>query len=131
MAVSDPISDFLTVIRNASRAKHERIEVQASRMKANIAKLLKEEGYINSFRLVRSGNKNLLRVYLKYHEDRPVISGVKKVSKPGIRRYVTKTTIPRVLDGMGVAILSTSKGIVTGQQAQEMGVGGELVCTVW
>ena len=130
--MTDPISDLITRVRNASNQKHEKVEAPASRIKASIAKVLKDEGYIKNFRLVREGNKTLMRIYLKYTDKgESVISDIKRVSKPGLRRYVGYREIPVVLNGAGIVIVSTPKGIMTGAQAKKQLVGGEVVCTVW
>jgi small subunit ribosomal protein S8 len=129
--MSDPISDFLTQIRNAAQSRLDRIEVPASRMRANIARILKQEGFIRQFRLVRSENRIFLRVYLKYRDQKPVIVGLERMSRPSKRRYVKHNQVPPVLSGLGVSILSTSRGIMTGKEAQDQKVGGELICSVW
>ena len=131
MALSDPISDFLTVIRNGSKAELQWVEVEASRMKANLARIFKEEGYIRNFKLIRSGNRNFIRIELAYENRKPVIKGLKRSSRPGLRRYSKYNSIPNVLSGLGVAVVSTSKGVMTGSQATESKVGGELLCSVW
>ena len=133
MPVTDPISDMLTRIRNAVQVRHEAVEVPASRMKSSLLKLLSDEGFITSFKSVDedSVNKNL-EVQLRYYEDKtPVIQGLKRVSKPGLRVYVGKNEVPRYFGGIGVAFMSTSKGVMTGQQARRQGVGGELLFYVW
>ena len=128
--LSDPIADMLTRIRNAAQARHANVKVPVSKMKREIAKILHEEGYIRGFQLVDRGR--MLRVRLKYDANRrPVINGIKRVSKPGRRVYAGHENLPRVLGGMGIAIVSTSKGIVTGREAQREGVGGEVVGIVW
>ena len=132
MSVSDPVADFLTGIRNAIRAKHRKVDVPASQLKAEIAKLLLRERYINNFKLIQDQRQGLLRVYLKYAADEtPVITGIRRVSSPGRRVYVNHREIPKVMGGMGTAVLSTSKGILTDREAREAGLGGELVCTGW
>ena len=130
--MSDFVGDFLTVIRNASRAHHEKVSIAASNMTAKICEILKEEGFIESFKPFSEGNKRFLRIHLKYiHGKRPAIQGIKRVSRPGRRSYKGYDEIPRVQGGLGVAIVSTSKGIVTDRKARENKIGGELICTVW
>ncbi|KPL12347.1 30S ribosomal protein S8 [candidate division BRC1 bacterium SM23_51] len=132
MTMTDPIADMLTRIRNANIARLEMAEVPASRVKIAIAKILKEEGYVKYFKTVRDRKQGMLRVFLRYgpnHER--VVTGIERVSTPGLRRYVSKDEIPMVLGGMGIVILSTSKGIMTGRAARRLGVGGELICRVW
>jgi len=132
MAVSDPIADFLTSIRNAVRAKHRKVDVPASRVKTELAKVLLRERFINNFKLIEDQKQGVLRVYLKYTaEQSNVISGIRRVSTPGRRVYVAKTEIPRVMSGMGTSIVSTSRGIMTDREARESGLGGELMCQVW
>jgi small subunit ribosomal protein S8 len=129
---SDPIGDMLTRIRNANQALHETVEMPTSGMKREIARILKDEGYIDDYAVAKGDTQDTLVVTLRYSPSRErVISGLKRVSKPGRRIYAKKDRPHRVLGGMGVAILSTSKGVVTGRQAQEQGVGGEVVCYVW
>ena len=130
--MTDPIADFLTRIRNAARAKHSRVEIPASRVKGEIAKILLDQGYVNAVKLVDDQKQGLLRVYLKYdNENAPAIEGLKRISKPGRRIYVRREEIPRVMGGYGIAVLSTSRGIMTGNDAREHGVGGELLCQIW
>jgi len=132
MSVSDPVADFLTGIRNAIRAKHRKVDVPSSLLKAEIAKLLLRERYINNYKLIQDQRQGMLRVYLKYAADeRPVISGIKRVSTPGRRVYVNHREIPKVMGGMGTTVLSTSKGIMTDREAREAGLGGEVMCQVW
>lgn len=134
MSMTDPIADFLTRIRNAITAAHETVELPSSTLKVQLARVLAEQGYIRSYETVepRSGPGLTLRVQLKYTEARvSVISGLKRVSRPGRRTYVDSKHIPKVLGGMGTAILSTSNGVVTGHQARQEGVGGEVVAYVW
>jgi small subunit ribosomal protein S8 len=131
MALSDPISDFLTVIRNGSKAELEWVEIEASRMKANLARIMKEEGFIRNFKLIRSGNRNFIRVELAYENRKPVIKGLKRTSRPSLRRYAKHNEMPNVLSGLGVAVVSTSKGVMTGRQATEQKVGGEVLCEIW
>tara|TARA_B100000745_G_C19822402_1_gene271691 strand:- start:53 stop:454 length:402 start_codon:yes stop_codon:yes gene_type:complete len=131
--ITDPISDMLTRIRNAVQVRHEAVEVPASRMKSSLLKLLSDEGFITSFKSVDEDSVNKkLEVQLRYYEDKtPVIQGLKRVSKPGLRVYVGKNEVPRYFGGIGVAFMSTSKGVMTGQQARRQGVGGELLFYVW
>ena len=132
MAVSDPIADFLTAIRNALRAKHRKVDMPASGVKTEIAKLLLRERYINNFKLIEDTKQGVLRVYLKYADDQSnVITGIRRVSKPGRRVYVNKTEIPRVMGGMGTSIVSTSRGVMTDREARTAGLGGELMAQVW
>jgi small subunit ribosomal protein S8 len=132
MAISDPIADMLTRIRNAIMARHENVSVPASKMKLAIARILKEEGFIVDYEVVRGRPHRVIKIDLKYlGANQPAISGLKRVSKPGLRVYVQKKEIPRVYGGLGIAILSTSKGVRTGQQAWRQGAGGELLCYVW
>ena len=132
MNVSDPIADMLTRVRNASRARHAEVLVPASRTKREIARILKEEGFIAEVSEEREGPSQLLRLELKYVDGKvPVVSGLKRISKPGLRVYARKTDIPRVLGGLGVVIVSTSKGIMTGSQARKAELGGEILAYVW
>ena len=132
MNISDPIADMLTRVRNASRARHTEVVVPASRTKREIARILKEEGFIADVREERAGPAQLLRLELKYVDGKvPVVSGLKRISKPGLRVYARKTDIPRVLGGLGVVIVSTSKGIMTGTQAKQAELGGEILAYVW
>ena len=132
MNVSDPIADMLTRVRNASRARHLEVVVPASRTKREIARILKEEGFIADVREEREGPAQLLRIQLKYVDGKvSVVSGLKRISKPGLRVYAQKTDIPRVLGGLGIVIVSTSKGIMTGAQAKQAALGGEILAYVW
>ena len=132
MNISDPIADMLTRIRNASRARHPEVVVPASRTKREIARILKDEGFIADFSEGRDGPTNVLRLNLKYVDGKaPVVSGLKRISKPGLRVYARKTDIPRVLGGLGINILTTPKGVMTGRQARKSGIGGEILCEVW
>jgi small subunit ribosomal protein S8 len=129
---TDPIADFLTRIRNGALAKHPRVEMPSSKMKIEIARILKEEGYVANFKVVEEKGKKTLRVFLRYTLDRhSVITDLKRISRPGSRRYIGKTGIRPVVGGMGIAILSTPRGLMTGQSARNEGVGGELLCEVW
>lgn len=132
MTVSDPIADMLTRIRNAVMVRHDSVLVPSSRMKLSIAKVLKEEGFIGNYEVIRGKPHRTIKIYLKYSEkNQPVLSGLERVSKPGLRVYAGRNEIPRVSGGLGVAILSTSKGVTTGQRAWRQGLGGELLCYVW
>ena len=132
MSMTDPIADMLTRIRNAAGARHRRVDIPASRMKASIAKILEVEGYVAHCRVIQDEKQGTLRIFLKYDDNRTsVIQGLERVSKPGRRVYVAREEIPRVMGGYGVAILSTSQGLMTGVQARQKGIGGELVCHVW
>jgi small subunit ribosomal protein S8 len=137
MTVSDPIADMLTRIRNAVLVEHSTVALPSSIMKVSIAKILKEEGYISSYEVVdgKSTEQKILRIRLKYvgerRERRPVITNLERISRPGNRVYTGKKEIPWVLSGMGIAIISTPKGVMTGQRARQLGVGGEIICKVW
>jgi small subunit ribosomal protein S8 len=132
MSFTDPIGDMLTRIRNASSARHEKCLVPKSRLKVRIAEVLKDEGFIKDFVVHQDGVQGAITILLKYSADRePAISDIKRVSKPGLRRYVPNDSIPRILNGMGIAILSTSKGVLVDREARKQKVGGELICTVW
>jgi small subunit ribosomal protein S8 len=132
MSFTDPIGDMLTRIRNASSARHEKVLVPRSGLKIRIAEVLKEEGFIRDYLVHEEGPQGAITILLKYSADRePAISDIKRVSKPGLRRYVPTDSIPRVLNGMGIAILSTSKGVLVDREARKQKVGGELICTVW
>ena len=130
--MTDPIADMLTRIRNANTAKHDEVKMPASGLKTEVARVLKDQGYISDFELREGRVGQDLVIRLKYSSDRRrVISGLERVSKPGRRVYVDKTTIPRVLGGMGVAVISTSHGVITGHEARRRGIGGEVICSVW
>jgi small subunit ribosomal protein S8 len=132
MTATDPIADMLTRIRNATMVRHDSVEMPASKAKISIAKILKDEGFISDYELLKGKPHRTMKVQLRYMEgNRPAISGLKRISKPGLRVYVQKTEIPRVYGGLGVAIISTSTGLRTGQQAWHQGTGGELICYVW
>lgn len=132
MTMTDPISDMLTRIRNALRASHESVDIPNSKLKLNIAKILKSEGYIKNFKIVSDGRHRLIRIFLSYDENgAPCIDGLKKVSKPSRRIYSGYDNIPKVLDGYGINIVSTSKGLMTDREARNMKVGGEVLCTIW
>ena len=133
MTMSDPIADMLTRIRNANTAKHDTVDVPSSKMKLAIAQILLEEGYIRKYDLIDNGNFKDIHITLKYGEDKndKIISGIKKISKPGLRVYAGKEELPRVLGGLGVAIISTNQGVVTDKKARELQVGGEVLAFVW
>ena len=133
MGMTDPLADMLTRVRNANKAKHEKVDIPASTLKAHVARILKDEGYIKNYKMIKDGKQGVLRVYLKYEGEskKQVISGLKVISKPGLRRYVQATEIPSVLRGLGVSILSTSRGVLTDKEARKLKVGGELLCKVW
>ena len=133
MAMSDPIADMLTRIRNANTAKHDTVDVPSSKMKLAIADILLEEGYIKKYDLIDEGNFKTMRITLKYGADRneKIISGLKRISKPGLRIYAGKDELPRVLGGLGIAIISTNQGVVTDKKARELQVGGEVLAYVW
>ncbi|MFC1993241.1 30S ribosomal protein S8 [Chloroflexota bacterium] len=132
MTVSDPIADMLTRIRNAAMARHDIVLIPSSRMKLAIARILKGEGFINDYEVLKDKPHRMVKVYLKYgDENKPAIYGLERVSKPGLRVYVQQKEIPRVYGGLGIAILSTPVGVMTGQQAWRQGIGGELLCYVW
>jgi len=130
--MTDPIADMLARIRNATLAKHERVDILGSKMNLKIAEILKEEGFIEDFKFIEDGKQGIIRIFLKYDNlGRSVIEGLKRVSKPGRRIYVKKDEIPRVRGGLGIAILSTSSGVMTDKKARELGVGGEVLCFIW
>jgi small subunit ribosomal protein S8 len=132
MSQTDPIADMLTRVRNAARVKKKEVVIPSSRLKVEIAKILKEEGYIRNFKAIDDNKQGILSIALKYTDDgQSVISGLRRISRPGCRLFCTRESIPKVLDGLGVAIVSTSKGIMTGSQCEELGVGGEILCFVW
>ena len=132
MNLTDPVADMLTRIRNAISARHQKVDIPASKLKAEIARILKEEGYIANFKPTEEDGHKLLRVYLKYgNNNEAAISNIARVSRPGCRVYVRRTDIPRVLGGMGINILTTPKGVMTGRQARKQGLGGEVLCQIW
>jgi small subunit ribosomal protein S8 len=132
MVVSDTVGDFLNRIKNGQKARFDKVDIPASRMKASLARILKEEGYIKNYKLIRDDKQGVLRVQLKYTESREAaIAGSKRISTPGRRVYVGHDEIPRILNGLGISILSTSKGIMTDRQARKEHTGGELLCSVW
>ena len=133
MGMTDPMADMLSRLRNANKAKHEKVDVPASNLKMHLARILKEEGYIKNFKLIKDGKQGNLRIYLKYEGEtkKQVIKGIKAISRPGLRRYVPSRGIPYVLRGLGISILSTSRGVLTDREARKLKVGGDLICSVW
>ena len=132
MGMTDPIADMLTRIRNGVRARHDYVNIPASKMKAAIAKVLKEEGFVGNYETFEEGARRFLRIHLSYTGNKePLLTGIKRVSRPGLRVYVQKREIPRVYNGLGIAILSTPRGVMSGQQAWRLQTGGEVLCYVW
>lgn len=132
MVMTDPIADFLTRIRNANTIYHDRVEIPASKVKRSMAEILKNEGFIKDCEYIDDGKQGIIRVYLKYGANKEkVITGLKRISKPGLRVYAKKDEVPKVLGGLGIAVLSTSKGIMTDKDARKFGLGGEVICYVW
>ena len=132
MTMTDPIADMLTRIRNANMVGHETVDVPASKMKKSIAEILRDEGYINDFEIIDDNKQGVIRISLKYGANKEhVISGLKKISKPGLKVYAKRDQVPKVLGGLGIAIISTSKGIISDKKARQLGVGGEVICYVW
>jgi small subunit ribosomal protein S8 len=132
MTMTDPVADMLTRIRNANTAGHASVEIPASKMKKNIAEILVKEGYIKGYELVEDDKQGIIKVQMKYGADKQkVISGIKKISKPGLKVYAKSSDVPKVLGGLGVAIISTSSGLITDKEARSTGVGGEVICYVW
>ncbi|NLE64645.1 MAG: 30S ribosomal protein S8 [Elusimicrobia bacterium] len=131
MAVSDPISNMLTTIKNALKVRKETVDVPASVLKEKILGIFKKDGYIEDVRLLKDNKQGVLKVYLKYENKKPAITGLKRVSKPGLRTYVPNDAIPKVLNGLGTAVLSTSKGIVDDKEARQLKIGGEVLCYIW
>ncbi|ADI02964.1 MAG TPA: 30S ribosomal protein S8 [Syntrophothermus lipocalidus] len=132
MVMTDPIADLLTRIRNANTVMHKSVEVPASKMKLGIVEILKEEGYIKDYEFIADGKQGIIRIYLKYGPNKEkVITGIKRISKPGLRVYVGKNEIPKVLGGLGTAVISTPKGLMTDKKARKQGLGGEVVCYIW
>jgi small subunit ribosomal protein S8 len=131
MTMTDPVSDFLTRIRNASGARHDAVDIPSSKLKVELARILKEEGYISNYSSVQDNKQGVIRIQLRYSSGKnPVISSLERVSRPGCRVYARKTEIPSVLGGLGICVLSTSQGVFTGKQAEEKGLGGEVLCTI-
>ena len=132
MSMTDPVADMLTRIRNANTAGHAEVEIPASKIKKNIAEILLKEGYIKGYEVVEAEPQSTIKVQMKYGPDKKrVISGIKRISKPGLKVYAKKGEVPKVLGGLGIAIISTSNGLLTDKQARELGVGGEVICYVW
>ena len=132
MVMTDPIANFLTRIRNANTVYKEKVEIPASKTKMNLANILKEEGYIKDVEYIEDGKQGFLRLYLKYGANREkVITGLKRISRPGLRVYAQKDELPKVLGGLGIAVISTSKGLMTDKDARKAGVGGEVMCYIW
>ena len=131
MQITDTIADMLTRIRNANNAKHETVDIPSSNMKKSIAQVLADEGYIAGYTVIDDGKQGVIRVTLKYNGKQQVLKGIKRVSKPGLRIYASREDLPRVMNGLGVAIISTSKGIMTDRQARKENVGGEVIAFVW
>jgi small subunit ribosomal protein S8 len=130
--MTDPVADFLTRIRNANMVYHDKVEVPSSKMKRAIAEILKQEGFIKDYEYIEDGKQGILRIYMKYGSGKErVITGLKRISKPGLRVYTRKDSIPKVLGGLGIAIISTSKGIMTDKRARQENLGGEVICYVW
>ena len=132
MTMTDPVADMLTRIRNANTAGHSSVEIPASKMKKNIAEILVKEGYIRSYEVTEDDKQGIIKVQMKYGADKQkVISGIKRISKPGLKVYAKSNEVPKVLGGLGVAIISTSNGLITDKEARSLGVGGEVICYVW
>lgn len=131
MSVTDPIGDYLTRVRNAIMSKHEKVDIPASRLKLEITKILKEEGYVQNFKVQEDSKQGVIRIFLKYVDGTPVITGLKQISKPGCRIYSPKEKVPTVMGGLGVSIVSTSKGLMTGERSHKSGLGGEVLCEIW
>ncbi len=131
MAVTDPISDFLTRIRNASKAKKIKVEIPSSKMKVGLTEILKKNGYIYDYKIDEDSKQNIITVLLKYSDGVPAINGLKRISKPGLRIYKKSDELPRVLNGLGTAVISTSKGLLTEKEARRQDTGGEVVCYIW
>lgn len=131
MTMTDPVADYLTRIRNAVQARHKRVDVPASNLKREMTKLLLANKYISKYAEVKESSHTLLRIHLKYTDGKPVIEGLRRVSTPGLRRYADAKSLPRVLGGLGIAVISTSKGLMTDQEARKAKVGGEVLCEIW
>jgi small subunit ribosomal protein S8 len=132
MGMTDPLADMLTRMRNANKAQFEKVDIPSSRLKMNIAKILKEEGYIKDYKLIEDNKQGILRIFLRYDSKKgPLINGLKRVSKPGLRHYSGTGDIPSVKSGTGLAILSTSQGVITDKEARKLNLGGEILCLVW
>jgi small subunit ribosomal protein S8 len=131
MPVTDPISDFLTRIRNASRAKKVSVEIPSSNLKKNLAEILKKQQFIHDYSLIEDKKQNILKIFLKYSKGAPALNGLKRISTPGLRVYKNADELPRVLNGLGIAVVSTSKGLLTDKEARREAIGGEIVCYIW
>jgi len=132
MSMSDPLADMLTRIRNAVMVRYETVDVPMSNLKVDVAKVLRQEGFINDYEIIEDNKQGVLRISLKYGpKDEKVISGIRRVSKPGLRQYVKADDIPKVLSGLGISILSTSKGVITDREARRLRIGGEILCEAW
>ena len=131
MSVSDPIADTITIIRNATRARKETVEFKASKLLERMMTIFKKDGYVEDFRLLKDNKQGILKVYLKYENNKPSIIGLKRISRPGLRVYTDNDRIPRVLNGLGTAVISSSKGLVTDREARKLKIGGEVLCYIW
>lgn len=132
MPITDFVGDFLTVVRNASSAQKDKVTAKTSKLTTRLAELLKEEGFVSNVKAFNEGNKNFVRIHLKYVRGKqPAIQGIRRISKPGLRRYVGATDIPRVQGGLGISVVTTSKGLMTDKEARKQGLGGEIICKVW
>lgn len=131
MSMTDPVADMLTRLRNANKARHDRVDIPSSNLKVGIAKLLKKEGYVSNFRIFKDRRQKILRLFLRYSDGQPIILGLKRISTPGCRVYCKKSAIPKIRSGLGTAVISTSKGIMTDVEARQNNVGGEVLCTIW
>jgi small subunit ribosomal protein S8 len=131
MAVTDPVADFLTRIRNATKAKHKKVDIPASKLKIELSRIMLENDFIQHYTILEEDSKKTIRVYLKYFDGENILKGLRRISKPGIRTYTKSTELPRVLNGLGIAVISTSKGIMTEKQARQLKVGGEVLCYIW
>ncbi len=131
MSVSDPIADTLTIVRNALHARKETVEFRASKLLERVMNIFKNDGYIEDYRLLKDDKQGVLKVYLKYEKNKPGITGIKRISRPGLRVYADNSRIPRVLSGLGTAVLSTSKGVISDREARKLKIGGEVLCYIW
>jgi small subunit ribosomal protein S8 len=129
--MTDPVADMLTRLRNANKAGHERVDIPTSNLKVGIAKILKKEGYISNFRIFKDGRQKTLRLFLRYSDGQPIILGLKRISSPGCRVYCNKDTIPKIRSGLGTAVISTSKGVMSDVEAKQNNTGGEVICAIW
>jgi small subunit ribosomal protein S8 len=131
MSVSDPIANMLTIIRNAQKVRKDTVDIPASKLIEKILVIFKQDGYIEDYRLLKDNKQGVLKVYLKYENKKPMISGIKRISRPGLRIYAGISEIPRVLNGLGTAVISTSKGVVNDKEARKLKIGGEVLCYIW